>query len=116
MSTPVFPGLRSSSVAFYLVPPFGWSGSPGFFAHIASGIPKWHNARDPPNPENSGGESIASFLFADDGILAEPNLGTRCGESALCWGKECGLTLCPNSTSVKKLDEEGKWETEELAL
>ena len=111
-----FFGLSSSVVAFYLVLPFGWSGSPEFFAYMASGIPKWRNAHAPIIPGKSGGYAFCSFLFADDGILIGPNLGTRCTESALCWEKGCHLTPGPDSVNQGKLEEEGNWSSEKLVL
>ena len=94
-------------MAFYSALPFGWAGPPGFFAHISSDIPKWRHAHAPSNQENSGGESFSSFLFVEDGILIEPNIGTRCEESALCREKECEPTFGPDSVNLDKLGEEG---------
>ena len=108
--------MGSTAVAFYLVLPIGWSGSSGCFAQTSSAIPKWHNAHDPSNPEDSGGESPTIFLFVEGGIIIAPNLGTRCEESAHCWEKERELTFGPNSGNIEKLDEEGNCETKKLAL
>ena len=83
---------------------------------MASGIQKWHNSHAPNSPETSGGGSFSSFLFADGGILIEPNLGTRCTESALCWGKGCRLTFGMDSANKDKLEEEeeGNWDSQAL--
>ena len=83
---------------------------------MASGIPKWRNAHDPTSAELSGEVPFPSFLFVDDGILIEPNLGTRCTESALCWEKGRRLTFGPNSANHDKLEEEGNWSSVKLVL
>ena len=56
-----FFGLSSSVIDFYLVPPFGWSGSPGCFAYIVSGIQKRRNAHAPISPVVSGEVSFPVF-------------------------------------------------------
>ena len=70
-------GLHSSVIELNLVLPFGWSGSPGCVGGMASAIPKWDNAHGPSYHTNSGPESFTSFMFADGGILIEPDVGTR---------------------------------------
>ena len=87
---------------------------PGCLAHNAFDIPKWRNARAPSCSESSGVEYFTIVLFVDDGILIEPNLGTRCEASAICWEHACELTFGPDSANVDKLEEEGNWEAKKL--
>ena len=110
-----FFGLSSSVVPFYLVLPFGWSGSPGCFAYMASGIPKWNNAHAPNFPETSGEEPFSSFLFDGDGILIQPELGTRCIEGALRRDKGRRLKYGMDSVNHDKPEDEGNWESQKLA-
>ena len=39
------------------------------------------------DPQSPGFGDSTSRLFADDGVLIEHNIGARCEESALFWGK-----------------------------
>ena len=50
---------------------------------------------------------LSIFLFPDDGILIEPNFGTRCTETALRWKKGRRLTCGPDAANQEKLGEEG---------
>ena len=109
-------GLGSNVMAFYLALPFGRSGSPGCFGEMDDAIPKWHNAHGASCPTNSGSESCKIFLFVDDGILVEPDVGARCVGSAQFWEKGGEMTSEQGSVNDDNLKEEGEWGCEHLVL
>ena len=72
-------------VVGYLVLPFGWTGAPGIFASIAEIITRYHTIVCPSDMLWAGDQNFRSHLFADDGILIEPELPDRLGQSAAVW-------------------------------
>ena len=83
----VVQNLPFDIAAIYLARPFGWGGSPGVTASIAEIITRYRNVPSPPNVPCAGDFPCKSRLFADDGILIEPQLAVRLTICADTWGK-----------------------------
>ena len=51
--------------------------------------------------------SVSKSLFADDGILIEPDLAGRLDQSASTWKKGCVLAICEDALNKDKIRVEG---------
>ena len=72
-------------IFFYLVLPFGFTGSPGVFGRVMKAVEWFHHQHSPDNPLQNGSSPFRSVVFVDDGMFLEPNIGTRPTQSVACW-------------------------------
>ena len=104
-----------SVVFFYLVLPFGFTGSPGIFGRLMQAVQSFHRLHRPVNPQWNGVEGLSAEVYIDDGMFIELEMGQRPRISVEVWEKGVRLFLGPTGISQKKLEIEGQW-TEELLL
>ena len=100
----------------YLVFPFGWAGAPGIFGSIAEIITRFHNLSSPANPLWAGDHPSQSHLFADGGILIEPDIAGRLDQSAITWGRGSFLVIGNDALNKDKLTLEGAWRPMRIIL
>ena len=105
-----------STILFYLVFPLGFTGPPGIFGRIMQGVQYFHRSHFPPNPQWNGAERFSAEVFADDGMFIESFLGERPKICVELWEKGVRLFLGQTCISQKKLEMEGRWETEAVFL
>ena len=109
-------GIEKGVVFFYMVLPFGFSGSPGIFGRVTQGV-RWLHARfHPVNRIWDGLQSFISEIFVDDGMFLEARLGTRQQQSVEKWEWAATKLLGPTAISAKKLELEGNWDGDLLLL
>ena len=103
-------------IFFYLVLPFGFTGSPGIFGRLMQAVQFFHRCHIPPNPEWNGRERLSAELYVDDGMFLEVRMGDRPQISVGNWELGVRLFLGQTGISKKKLDIEGQWATELVLL
>ena len=101
--------LEWGIISGYLVLPFGRDGAPGVFASIAAIITRFHNLSSPANPLWAGDHPFRIHLFADDGILIEPDIAGRLEQIAATWGRGSFLAIGNDALNKSKLIIEGLW-------
>ena len=103
-------------IFFYMVLPFGFTGSPGIFGRMTQGV-KWLRSQfTPENPLWNGTHNIRSEIFVDDGMFIEACIGNRAQQSVEKWEWCATLIMGPTAISTKKLELEGTWENELVLL
>ena len=100
----------------FLALPFGWVGSPIYYALMNESIIAIHADFRPSQPMWSGGELFSCFLYVEDAIWTASPLGSRKDESAKFWEYATWKILGPGAANVVKRVEEGAWVTEQAAL
>ena len=109
-------GLDFDLIIGYLVLPFGWTGAPGVFAIIAETITRYHTLICPSNCLWAGDQNFRSHLFADDGILIEPDLPDRLEQSAAVWEEGSFMVIGDDAMNAEKLGIEGLWSSKQIVL
>ena len=109
-------GLGFDVIIGYLVLPFGWAGAPGIFASIAELITRYHTLTCPSNSLWAGDRNFRSHLFADDGILIEPDLSGRLEQSDAVWEEGSFMAMGDDALNKEKLGIEGLWSSKQIVL
>ena len=100
----------------FLSLPFGWVASPSFFGLVTEVIQEIHQACGPEDDSWNLNTAYRSFLYVDDCMLVEPNLGTRPQDSVEAWERICKLILTEKSLNEEKAKIEGTWNVEHTLL
>ena len=85
-------------IFFYLVPPFGFTGSPGVFGRLMQAAQYFHRCHIHPDPERNGVDHLSAEVYADDGMFRELLLGDRPHISVEVW--ELGVRLFLGVTGI----------------
>ena len=95
------PVISDNFIFFYLVLPFGFTGSPVIFGRVMKAVEWFHHQRGPNNPVQNGSMRFRSVIYVDDGMFLEPNIGLRPQQSVACWEKGARLFLGDTAISEK---------------
>ena len=101
----------NSLVFFYLVLPFGFTGSPGIFCRIMCAVQHFHKLHTVSHKHLNGSLPLDAHVFIDDGMFMEPDLANRPQISVETWELGARLFLGPTGISEKKIKIEGQWST-----
>ena len=96
-------------IFFYLVPPFGFSGSSGIFGRLVQGVQFPHRSFSPSNTLWGDSTPLRADVFVDDGMFLEAKIGQRTELPTNVWGTGSDLVLGAGSISKKKLLPGGTW-------
>ena len=94
---------NSTMVFFYLVLPFGFSGSPGVFGRIMDAVQAYHQSFVPASPNWNGALAFSADVFVDDGMFLEASIGNRQNQTVQVWGRGAELFFGQQAVSEKKL-------------
>ena len=100
----------------FLALPFGFLASPAFFNLITTTIQAIHKSMKPNDPVWNGPENYECFLYVDDAIFVEAELGSRPQDSLNCWVSIAREVLGQDCINEQKVIEEGAWQTRSLVL
>ena len=103
-------------VFLYLVLPFGWRASPGYFSLVGGAITLAHSNFAPRDSDRDGIEHFESQIFSGDAIFIEPTMGLRLANVVGCWEYVCRRILGSTSINLDKLTEEGDWQESQIIL
>ena len=103
-------------IFFYLVLPFGFTGSPGIFGRLMQGVQTYHRSYTPSNSLWGDSKPLHAEVFVDDGMFLEAQVGQRMEIATQVWGTGSDLILGDGSISKKKLGTEGTWEKKLVLL
>ena len=105
-----------TAVFLYLVPPFGWRASPGYFSLVWNAITLSHSDFAPRDSDRDGIDHFESQIFADDAIFIEPTMGLRLENVVGRWKYVCRRILGSTAINLDKLTEEGDWKESQIIL
>ena len=74
-------------IFYYLVLPFGFTGSTGIFGRVMKAVERFHHQHGPNDTTRNGYMRFRSVVYVDDGMFIEPRIGSRPEQSVLRWGK-----------------------------
>ena len=103
-------------IFLYLVLPFGWRASPGYFSRLGEGISTSHREYQSGHPERDGKDHFDPLLFVGDAIFIEPSLGHRQEMVVGCWEYICKKLLGASAVNDEKKDIEGSWQETHILL
>ena len=103
-------------IFLYLVLPFGWRASPGYFSKIGEAITVAHQQYASGVPDRDGADPFTSQLFVDDAIFIEPCLGARREMVIECWENVCRGLLGEDAINDAKMKVEGQWSHTHILL
>ena len=80
---------------FYLVLPFGFTGSPGIFGRVMEAVQWYHQLHIHENPTWNGNEPLKADVFSGDAMFLDAEIGDRLDISVTVWGRvrSCSLDL-----------------------
>ena len=96
--------------------PFGFSASPAIFATRTEVIQRAHHITQGGNGARSGWGPLHSYIFADDAIFVETDMGNILRETVEGWGPSRRSLFGDDSISDDKTRLEGDWNTKGLVL
>ena len=105
----------SRSVGFLSLP-IGFSASPAYFEICTSPIQRIHQNTKPEDCSWNDAGNRGAFLYIDDGIFAEAELGTRSADCIRRWGEIAKQVLGDERINQNKIAGEGEWSEEDLVL
>ena len=103
-------------IFFYMVLPFGFSGSPGIFGRVMQGVKWLHSLFSPTSQIWDGAQPFNCEIFAGDGMFIEARLGTRQKQCVEKWEWAATRFLGDTAIIKTKLELEGEWSKELLLL
>ena len=109
-------GIGKNFAVGFLALPFGFLASPSYFSLVTSTIQSIHKSRKPSDTVWNGAENYECFLYVDDAIFVEADLGSRPRDSLDCWVDIAQKVLGEDCINEEKVREEGSWETRALIL
>ena len=103
-------------IFFYMVLPFGFTGSPGIFGRMMQ-VVKWpHSQFAPENSLWGGTHNFRSEIFAGDGMFIEACIGNRAQQNVEKWEWRATQIMGLTAISTEKLELEGTWGNELVLL
>ena len=95
----------------FLALPFGFLASPAYFQLVTSTIQSIHQSQSPTQSEWNDEERFQCFLYVDDAIFVESELGNRPTECLVSWEDIAKNVLGQDCINQEKVLVEGQWAT-----
>ena len=87
--------------------PLGFLSSPAYFSLVTSTTQSIHKSKKPSDTVRNGADNYECFLYVDDAIFTEAELGSRPRDSLDCWVHIARQVLGQDCINEQKATEEG---------
>ena len=96
--------------------PFGFLASPAYFDLVTTTLQLIHQGHSAKEESWCGSEPYKAFLYIDDGIFVDAELGSRSQDCIHLWETIAGKILGEDCINREKALAEGEWNEEALLL